>query len=477
MRVVVFAPYAQWQLFETDLELIQRHVDAGDSVTVLGCHGEMRGCDHNPRAMPHRCVSCQGRGEFGLKVVRGEFNVRSFACLTDRQQRELDELQLRFSSTSELVDCYVENFDIGWAVLSSLISRHRDAELDLTAVASELDLQFRGAWMVYYSLRNLLQREAVDRVYVFNGRYAPLRAAFRACQAENVDCYLHDVGKDFRHFALYRNALPHDHRQIAECIEQTWEDAATNPHREQIASQWFNDRAHGIVRSGKNFVRRQRPDLLPASWREDARSVVIFTSSEDEFAAIGDTWRNPLYESQTQGLVRIVESLQSMRHDLQLYIRVHPNLAGLDNQQTRTFQQLASPGVSVLPAEDPVSTYALMRHCEKVLTFGSTAGVEAVFWGKPSVLAGMSFYRELGVACCPTTHNELIDLLLAKLPTPHREPALKYGFYQATIGEPYQHFQPKAWFRGKFRGHRVRPTARSWVRSRMVKWWPNMHSA
>ncbi len=131
MRVLVFAPYAHWKLHVTDLELIQQHVDAGDDVTVLTCRGEMQACDNNPRQQVSRCVRCIGRSQLGLRLIRGSFQVASYYRLTDQQERQLETLSTDFLDHKRLQAFYLENFDIGWAVLSSLITRHRDPEVDL----------------------------------------------------------------------------------------------------------------------------------------------------------------------------------------------------------------------------------------------------------------------------------------------------------------------------------------------------------
>ena len=178
MHVLVFAPYAHWKLHVTDLELIQKHIDAGDDVTVLTCRGEMRACDNNPRQQASRCVRCIGRSNVGLRLVRGSFHVAPYYRLSSQQESQLAELSTTFANREQLKQFHVENFDIGWAALSSLITRHRDAEVDLSANAFELTGLLRGAWTVYYSLRQWLKERQIDRVYVFNGRYVPLRELF-----------------------------------------------------------------------------------------------------------------------------------------------------------------------------------------------------------------------------------------------------------------------------------------------------------
>ena len=41
--------------------------------------------------------------------------------------------------------------------------------------------------------------------------------------------------------------------------------------------------------------------------------------------------------------------------------------------------------------------------------------------------------------------------------------------YMATFGIEYEHYLPETRYEGLFRGDRVKPTRRSWVKSRIVK--------
>lgn len=112
--------------------------------------------------------------------------------------------------------------------------------------------------------------------------------------------------------------------------------------------------------------------------------------------------------------------------------------------------------LTVLPPESPHDSYALLRAADTVLSFGSTMGIEAVFWGKPSVLAGQSFYRGLGGTYEPTSHEALVELLTRPLEPLDREAALKYGYYLSTRGRPFRYYQAETLTEGTFRGRRVR---------------------
>jgi hypothetical protein len=114
---------------------------------------------------------------------------------------------------------------------------------------------------------------------------------------------------------------------------------------------------------------------------------------------------------------------------------------------------LKSKNLTIIPPDSQISSYSLLQNCEKVLSFGSTVGIEAVFWGKPSILVGTMYYKDLGGTYNTNNHKEVIDLILARLEPKDKEPALMYGYFMKTFGIPYKYYEAKDFFNGAFKGH------------------------
>ena len=453
MHVAIFCPFVQWPThFGTDLELIQRHLDCGDQVTVIVCDGEMPTCEVNIDHSPDVCAGCIRSRHAGLALLTPRATVVSLHQFipADAMQFEIPE---RFTSHEQLKRYRIDGFDLGYAALSSLIFLLRDGGCDLAQHGARVNGLLRAAHRVYRATREFLQRHAVDRFYVFNGRFATTRGVMRACADAGVECLMHERGCDLRHFELYPNVFPHDRAFIDRTIRRLWEEAGPASDRATIGAQWFRNKVQGIEPWEVSFVAHQEPEQLPSPWRNGTRKVAIFTSSEDEFAAIGPEWQNPLYEHELAGVEAIVDSLRHVDHETHLYVRIHPNLRGLDNRQTQGLRALSAPFLTVIPADSLVSSYSLLRNADTVLTFGSTIGIEAVYWGVPSILAGVSYYRGLDATYTPTTHEELMRQLRAPLAPLPVEPALMYGFYASTYGSPFRYFRAASYDVGSFKGH------------------------
>ena len=96
-----------------------------------------------------------------------------------------------------------------------------------------------------------------------------------------------------------------------------------------------------------------------------------------------------------------------------------------------------------------------MRVADTVVTFGSTIGMEAVFWGKPSVLLAPSFYNQFRGPLQATDHEHAVELLAQDLMPATDHEALIYGYWCNTNGIPFKYFESNGLFSGTFKGEVV----------------------
>ncbi|MEZ6104876.1 MAG: hypothetical protein R3B96_01855 [Pirellulaceae bacterium] len=460
MKIAIFSPYSTVAPhFENELELMQLHLDQGDTVEYLACLGELHNCDFNPDKEAKKCHDCLARRQAGMTFLdpRIELSAMVEPAEISLDEAEMSQLPVDVQTTTELIAWRVDNFDIGYAALSSLISLLREPEPDLDAHRALLVRLMRTALRSYRATLRYLDRQRPDRVYVFNGRFAGMRAVLRACQARQVDCHIHERGCDNWHYDLFVNHLPHDLREMDAAIQQHWSRAVDTVERDTQAAQWFEDRRRGVEKNWHSFTGNQIAGSLPGNWRDDRHNIALFCSSEHEFNAIGPSWKMDLYAGQNDGIRRLAQDLKTANPQAHLYVRLHPGLAGGDNSYINEARSLTADNMTVIPPEEPLDTYSIMQACDTVVSFGSSVGIEAVYWGKPSVLLGPCQYRYLGGTYQPATHAEAVELLARPLPAQERTGALIFGYWLQTRGIRYQYFEPTSLFGGKFKGRVVHP--------------------
>jgi len=456
MNVAIFSPYATViPHFETELDIAQQHLDQGDHVEFFNCLGQLSNCDFNVDRVAERCEECIGRRTMGLELLKPNVGCQSF------ETTELpDSIRTDFESVEDLINYRIEDFDIGYAVLSSLVSIIRDPEPDLSQHTLALTRFITSAYQGYTQTIEFISKKEssgnrLDRVYIYNGRFAAMRAVFRACQKMGVDCYLHERGCDGKHYELLKNHLPHDITMIQKAIEASWANAESNPERENIAASWFHDRVNRVEKAWHSFVKDQESGRLPANFDSSQKNISIFCSSDDEFVAIGKEWANEMYPNQVTAIESIANELLQREPETKIFVRVHPNLKGVENERMCAMMSISIPNVSMIAPEATIDTYELMRQSDIVVSFGSSVGSEAVFWGKPSVLLGPCFYENLGGVYRSRSHDDTIALLTSELKPQEKLGALKYGYWFQTRGFAHKFFEATGLFEGKFKGQVV----------------------
>ena len=200
---------------------------------------------------------------------------------------------------------------------------------------------------------------------------------------------------------------------------------------------------------------------MPSGWDDNNENVVVFNSSEDEFMAVGGEWESgKLFPTQYDGLKFMSEYAKSS--NTHFYLRIHPNLAGTQKSYLDLLSSLNHRKFTVIPPESKISTYSLLFKCDKVITFGSSIGIEATYWGKPSILLGPCFYKHLNVAHMPETTDSLKHLLENEIkPIDNKLGCIKMANHWLNPGTPVSGYSFKGG-KGLFNGERI-PKGRSFL--------------
>ena len=438
--------------YETELEIILGHQKKGDVVTQLICNKELPSCDTNPFHSQEACERCVSKRINGSSLTESTLRVKSFFFLSDEDKRRIAELRTHFISIKDLQSLWIDNYDIGYSIASSIISLNRNPEPELDPRLIERYVVSCAG--VYFSMLNYLKTNPTDLVYTFNGRFSHTKAVLKACNKLGVVCYLHERGNSLNYYSLFKDVGIHDLKNTHRLIEEAWNNADPKL-REQIATDWYTTRIGGKMQNWFSFPADQVIEL-PDNWDNSKHNIVICNSSEDELASLGDDWKNVLYKNQLEGITRIVED-SSKLENVRVYLRIHPHLAKVKNENALMLSNLKASNLTVIPATSKLSTYHLVKMASVTLTFGSTIGMEATFLRKPSVCAGKSFYFYLNGTYTPGSHEEVMQLLTKDIEPKPLEEALKFSYYFATFGLPFQFYKPEDFDKGTFLNNKVEP--------------------
>ncbi|WP_309640415.1 hypothetical protein [Flavobacterium sp.] len=450
MNIALFSNYTYTPHFETELELIQMHLDQGDTVYHFVCDMHLLSCDFNPNGDLLKCISCISKRTKGQKLL---INTKKYheIKISKPKNKILSSLpELDFNSIAELRQYKIENFEIGDAALSSLVSIVRDPEPDLKVFQDMLSRIILSAHYCYHFFQSELQAYSIDTFYNFNGRFATNRAALRAAQKTDVSTFIHERGHNFNYYELFDNVLPHEITSFIERVTQSWENHPDDSYKNKVAHDFYKNRAIGKDQGWVSFTKDQKKGL-PDHWDDSIDNIVIFNSSEDEYVSIGKDWDLGGFESQNKLILKLIHD--SSLSEKKIWVRLHPNMQTMAKKYLEKTYATLQGNIEVILPESPINSYDLMNAADKIVTFGSTTGIEATYWGKPSILLGPSFYKAFEATYNPETYEELIWLLLDQdLKPKKQENTLPFGFHTNNFGIPFKIYKPKNLFEGEFKG-------------------------
>lgn len=405
------------------------------------------GCSLDKRVVPFE-VMLAGRGVL----------VRSVPSLPDHVRKSCQRFAERFDSgLIELKQYRYRNVPLGLGCASSLISWYCNSEYDPAADRGTVRRALLTAALTYERAAALINTEKPDKVITFNGRFATCRPIVEAAASEGVPLLRHERGATNDKYGLFEESV-HSYDYIRKRIEAIWQEA--DPiERERLAHALYQRRRGGDPLGWYSCIGMQeRGKIKP--WTPGKTRVLYFPSNDDEFAAVSDTVIPSHWGTQFEALKSLISVCGDIHH-IELMIRLHPWTVQkwvMRNSWAETDRWRAFWGNNVItiPEDSDIDSYAQLESADLVVTYGSTIGIEAVYWGKPSILMGPAPYAGMGVCIEPKSIADLSQLLrhAKELAVPPQASCLPYGYYHVMHGTPYRFYKPDSMFEGTFLGER-----------------------
>lgn len=446
--------------FVSELNLIESHLAAGDDVTLLACDGCLQACEPNPTHVWAHCARCVGIRQQGQSLLSAKVRGKPLISAGfSRLQLPAEFRNIR--TVEELKDCKVDGFDIGWAAFSSLVDRAGTEFPSLAENSILLGRLLLDSLRVYRTACAYLDEEKYDKVYVFNGRYAAARPWLRACASRGVTYVTHEKSSSLDRIFLYENGIPHTTVGWPERMRVFWERKGNDSEVLRQAEDFFEERPKGFLTGWYSFTDKQRADQMPADWDPKRKNAVIFSSTSREFAGIKDLVAKSLFESQLAAYSSIVKRASLLAPNLRFYLRIHPNSTEDKFRWWEEFDQNTLELLTVIPPESEISSYTLLFNSDVVMTPFSSIGIEATYWGKPSIVVDRPYYCGIDAVYEPETEDEIVGLLTSDIPAKPKINALKYSAFLRCSGFPLEHSRPLNYYTIDFKG--VVPEARQEV--------------
>ncbi|PZX39197.1 capsular polysaccharide biosynthesis protein [Nonlabens dokdonensis] len=422
-------------MFGVLLDEAKKLIEAKKSkVYIVMCEGFFDHCLTNPTGNTGICALCKSQTKKIISNTLGD--QATILKLSDYYDSKLSKDKISISTSEEFKKFNYKDIGIGYSALSSYVhlTRNQKPKIDKDSI-DYFKNQLLQSMKLIDAFSNLIDDIKPDRVCSFNGRFNEIRPVFEIALIKKVEAYLYEfepLGNGQSAKVVFKNVLPHSIVGNKWKFEHCWNDSNLVPGENvKLSEEFFHNKRNGIAAGDKVYVKGTTTGKLPDNWNSNKRNIVIFNSSEDEYVSIGEEWESlTLFKEQIEGLKFTFESYKN-DESFHFYLRVHPNLKGIAykyHQNLYEFEKEYS-NVTIIGAEESINSYDLLDASEKVIVFGSTMGLEAVYWGKPVILLGCSWYYYEDVCYIPKTTNEFLKLIKQELKPKYNSNVLKLGLF------------------------------------------------
>lgn len=409
--------------------------ERGEEVIWVYCNAKCQSCISNMSSNPAICKNCRIRTH---RLLNKYPNKLIAIPLFDKSKHIENDEKYLFSNIEELKEFTFQDCNLGYPIASAFISATRNSIMSFSEqhkkYYSKLALQTVER-LVHFE--KIIKDNKPDCIVVFNGRYFDTAICVEMAKKYHIDYQIKEVldgprcGKSFS-IETFFNCSAFDINNKTAKIYNTWDKSLLSEiEKIKIGNQFYERKRGGDSVTDKSYVEKQRIGLLPQNWDSQKKNIVIFNSSDDELAAVGADYDSySLFKSQHAGICSILEHFREER-DFCFYLRMHPNLSKLANPFINDLLGLADKfnNITVIVPAEKISSYSLLAAADKVISFGSTMGVEANYFGKPSILLAASEYYHLGVCYVPNDVQELYEMIKSELQPLDKDGAIKYAFY------------------------------------------------
>lgn len=419
----------------------------GNNVFLLDCDESLGGCWSNIKFNKSFCKLCS----FLDKQTRKNRIPDDITILKIKDYIHNDiknsSFQLCYNNIDDLKNLEYKEINIGFGAYSTYIdfTRNPNPGLD-TEHRKFLNKLLIQSIQLIDAILDIIEKYSIDYIVLCNGRFSSLRPVLEIAKKLNIPYLTTEVcGKhpDIRYKDYNFNSIPHDAENYKFKCDSLWDHSKlTESEKVSVGKSFFENRRKKKNTGDKIYTASQTEGLLPSDINDHKENIVIFNSSEDEFSAIGGKFESiKLFNSQIEGIKAIVDhySGDSSKH---FYLRIHPNLKKITYSYHKDLYKLNYPNLTIIGADSNIDTYSIMEKADKVIVYGSTAGIEASYMKKAVISLRYCMYYSFNIAYFPKSITELWHLIDTKnLPSLFNPSIYRYGFYiMSDEHERFKHF-------------------------------------
>jgi hypothetical protein len=392
------------------------------------------------------------------------------------RDRGKSNLLSEFTDLKSLQKVKWDDTSIGMAISSYLISLTKDSNPILNHFQNLITNLGLTYFQIFQYLMSLNLNYCSNEIWIYNGRPFHERTVVEFAKKNDIKLKYFEIGGEgfnqerwILHEESPHDRLKHQHSIKAHC--------QTNPLNHPLIESWFKKHQSS---SSKAYAIKTNFGI---SYNMSPNTFVFFSSSDDEVAAISDSWQSS-WGNQLNCVAELIKYFES-HPELSLIIRVHPNQGNKSKQDKLRWKALTSTArnIKIYNFDSKVNSYELLAKAIGVFTFGSTIGVEAAYLRKPAAILAPARWDQLIPHKYLQTNLQIdqwVQSIVGNL-SPNvehlnecYEGSLKWAHYMNTAGKPWSKIMVKKDLRGVnigfLDGKSLKPNAVIIALSRLIRW-------
>jgi len=294
------------------------------------------------------------------------------------------------NNINQLLNWKLDDCDLGRSCYCALKELNTCLVPDLSSqdVRSRLKLAASSYLQVYHYFNQIIQESSPCQIITFNGFTLHSHALVAAAARNHCPTLFHERCFDPECFIItpcHINNLDQNLIRAKHLFNHLGPRVYDPDFRQQSVQAYFAR----LKQLSQRFNRSPTQDACQESQAGfGRRKVTFFSSSDSEIITAGpDNFGYNAWSSQFDAFIDIIHIIKKFQSELELTIRLHPNLLNYSSSDRDRWCNLLSciDDIRYIPPSSTLDSYSLACDSDIVLTYGSTIGVESLFLNKPTI--------------------------------------------------------------------------------------------
>ena len=431
MNILIHLNTFHWEDHTAQLvELTLNHQRKGDKVFITLCENISKYCPANYKFGFNKCNECIRQQKFILEKILKEVKIIKIDGL---ENINISNLTSKIKSSENIKKIYYDkHLPAGRLSMSTYISLKQDVFLKYLENRTILDNLLKITIQLYNFAKKIINKHKIHKVYVWNGRRSTDGPFLYAAKKLGIPFYSFINAYNYNYFQVQKTLGVHDLNYTRKEINKLFKLRKKNFIKvSKKFYQFFkfgNYKLYGKTLFSKNFSNKK------INFNTNKKKLSIFTSSYWEFASLADKeWSN----INIYNFIKKILTDKDISKNYEITIRWHPNhksATGYEKKEIESLIKNYSKNISHIQPKSDLNSYNLIDESDIILSFGGNIGVEATYYGKPSIIVGTAPYDRLNTVYVVKNLNSLKKLLRHNLKPKEKINSIKYGYFQMMYG-------------------------------------------